>query len=382
MSVVAIVDIGSTSVGGALVTERPRRGGVNEVCSTIIASSRNEIAFQEQIDLDHFLNGMEAVLKQTLTDLQKQGRESPRQIEIFLSAPFYAAQTVVSRRREIQPFTVTPKLVSELVRSEAAKFERDEHQFIEHKVMQFRLNGYPLTRPYGRQTTDLEVTSYVGIASSRVLNRFREVVQSVFHHRELVWHSFTFAFFSLLNRVLPADRCFLIVDIGGEITELSVLSKGVLRGSTSFPSGRNSLVRSLAQKLHTTSSEAYDRLKLLVNEVQHTQAKSDLLEALTEIKTLWSQSFEDGLGQILSDCLFFDRAYVIGDPTVVSLFRSWIAERSIETLVAGRQPIETETVSKELLNHFCQLESSVAPDPSLMVETIFYDTITGLAKRS
>lgn len=371
------MDIGSTSVGGAMVSgaEKQKHQTAGPVCSTIEVSARNEISFNEKIAPERFLKGIKLVLKQTLTDLRSRERAKPSRILVFLSAPFYAAQTRISRLEKPEPFTVTPSLVGDLLKQEIEKIKRDRHELVENKIMQFRLNGYPMVQPYRQKASQLEVVSYLGIATTKILAEFREVLQEVFHRRDVEWHSFTFAFFSILNNFLHQDQCFLIIDVGGEITEVSLMGRGILYGSASFPLGRNSVIRQVAKKLNTTLVSAADSVKLLADGAYHERAKEKLLLALTEIKTEWLSFLKTTVDQVMTDCLMTGGAFMVGDPSFLPLFRQWVGEVEVETVVAGRQPLKTEVVTEDLLNHFCRRSGAVAPDPSLMVETIFYDTM-------
>src|SRR6185436_18832368 len=124
MAHVAIIDIGSTSVGGGfLETTKTKKGAVSaELCSRLIASVRNEINFQEHVDLPHYLEAISAALKKTLADLVASKHGAPTEVLCFLSAPFYASQTQTIIKKEATPFTVSEKLINGLIEQQVKQF--------------------------------------------------------------------------------------------------------------------------------------------------------------------------------------------------------------------------------------------------------------------
>ena len=116
MSLIALVDIGSTSVGGALLMPNKDKQSKNRW--RVVYTTRQRINFSEQIESREFFNQMLSALKlvlknfsgatQSVSAKQNQMPQpcwgvSPKEIHCFLSAPFYAGQTRIIHHHLAQP---------------------------------------------------------------------------------------------------------------------------------------------------------------------------------------------------------------------------------------------------------------------------------------
>ncbi|MBI5005160.1 MAG: hypothetical protein HZC03_00955, partial [Candidatus Lloydbacteria bacterium] len=152
----ALLDIGSTSVGGALVDISGQKDGMPP---TIVWSQRKEIPFQNTIDLEYFLQGILNALKIVATAMSAEAKEHPAALFCTLSSPWYLAQTRIAKSSFAKPEIITQKIIDALVDAETAAFRRayspqapsGAAALLEQKIIQVRLNGYATQKPYGKR---------------------------------------------------------------------------------------------------------------------------------------------------------------------------------------------------------------------------------------
>ena len=121
-SLVLLVDVGSGSVGGALV-----RISVGK-SPHILATVRRDIEFQNALSSARFLLTMNNALEQTLKDLQglAKGHGAPSQIFCTLSSPWFILKTRHLRIVRGEAFEVSERVVKEFLDEEILKL-KEEH---------------------------------------------------------------------------------------------------------------------------------------------------------------------------------------------------------------------------------------------------------------
>lgn len=372
MPLVAIVDIGSTSVGAALALMPRRQRAGHQVCASIIFSTRNEINFPEHdIDPNRFLEGIAVALKKTMLDVVKAGKGAPERVEVFLSAPFYASQTRAVRKQAAEPFVITPALIKELTAVEVA-----DHATIESELLGIRANGYQLRNPYKQPALDLEVQHFLSLAAPEIIKRFSSVIEGAVHHSRVRFHTFAYVFYRVLQLALPHQHNLLVLDIGGEISELSLLWHGVLRETISFPFGRNWLLRNVAARIGATPAAAYSAVKLsLAGTRQAQDPRFD--QALTAVRNEWLTSFRSALNKLLECCFIPERGIAVGDPNIIPLFRRWLEAEELPAVNLGNKRLAIAQLNESVFDAWCDHSADVHRDFSLIVESIFCDKILG-----
>ncbi len=168
---VAVFDIGSGSVGGALV-EIP--SDKNEL-PTIISSTRVEIVEREDLDFNLFLKDMILALGFAARNIYNSKKGAPDEIVCVLASPWYISETRLIKMSRDNSFTFTTKIVDELLAKELssldslykAKYGETESlpEVIENPVVGVSLNGYHISDPLGKKTRSIEMNMVISISS-------------------------------------------------------------------------------------------------------------------------------------------------------------------------------------------------------------------------
>ena len=368
-----IIDIGSTSVGGVMLDCPKQANRAKEFCGCFGATVRKDISFQEDLDLPHYLESINGALKKVAHALAASGKGAPTEIRCFLSAPFYASQTRRIKKTETKSFQVTPGLLLELVDEEMKRFKKsqpaffkeldgknkDAHEIIESVLMKITLNGYELPDYHHQLTEEFAAHHYLSLASSPILNHFRASIASAWPGDVVRFHSFAYAFSQALLGVAEEKKNFLVLDIGGEISEVSLIWQEVLLNTVSFPLGRNWLVRKLAKTFGTTPVEAYSSLKLYRLKTQTPAATDKIDKILAEAKEEWLKVFHGTLERAIENSLLPENVFVLADPIVIDIFRDWLKDEKGTIL------------PEDIFGRFCNHGSITTHDFTLMVEAVF-----------
>ena len=254
-----VFDIGSSSVGGALFYTQKSKA------PRIIYTVREPLVLLPKMDVDQFLSLTLKTLSTVAGKVAKAGIGAPEKIFCILGPAWYGSQTRIIKLAKNTPFTFTTKLADELIQKEIHLF-KEEHllQYLEEeeqsvpielKNLKISLNGYPTESPLDRSVRELEMTIFISMGGKLFLEQAQSVIRDHFHRDEVKFSSLAIASFTTV-RDLYALSDFLLVNIGGEITAVALVKKDILSESSSFPMGRNFIIREAARGLSTTLQEA------------------------------------------------------------------------------------------------------------------------------
>ena len=304
-----VFHIGSSSVGAGLI--RLKKGDVPHV----IYSLREDIPYRENVEADKFLSEMIEALKRVNSRMAKDGLSHLKFTEFgslkikrvfyVFASPWSVTQTKIASIRKPEPFVLTKEMVNAVIDEQEKIFEKetlgkeeliDKLQAIEKRVIQVKLNGYEVSDPYGREATTADISLFVSIIPKAVVSKVFDVSMTTYHPKDTSVFSFPLASFSTLRDVFHTENDFIFLDVGGELSDISIIKDGLILETASFPLGRNFLLRKLAKTLSKSSEEAASLIKLY----HEGGAETSLEEKLKPIMLEASEEWLGALGSVLS----------------------------------------------------------------------------------
>ncbi|MBI2097847.1 MAG: cell division FtsA domain-containing protein [Candidatus Vogelbacteria bacterium] len=386
--VALIIDIRSDSVGGALV--EPRANVKTETnCPKVLEVSRHRLEFRAELNRERFFADLMTAFKLILADFGAAAKPRPDSVVVFLSAPFYASQTRTIKQTRPAPVKVTRRLISDLAAADSRQFQsqtpplfreilHDAHELIEHKIMAVKLNRYETHRPFGQSASEIEFSHYLSLSSKKVLERFRELVAAGRPHRPIVFHTFPFALYAVCRDVFNSDNV-LLLDLGGEVTEISLIAHNILWETVSFPLGSNFLIRFLAEDFKTVPEEALSALRIYQRGSHNKLASERMTGALARAGGEWLKQFKTALAALTETHLGPDEILAVGDQTITPVMIEWIKGASYENLLMTQKGLRASFLSAARLREHCaDLGSGPFNDLHLLLEMTFYDKLLRL----
>ncbi|MDO8493516.1 MAG: hypothetical protein Q7S19_03175 [bacterium] len=344
---VAIIDIGSGSVGLAGVLLEKDKVPILKF------SKRIELTLQEKLDPERLLQESFTAIERVIADMQKGMALAPSSVFCFLSP-----HLIVSQARNIilnfdKSSTVNSLVINDAVNRELKRFSAGNNSgevVIEHKIMGVKLNGYETTNLKDRIANRLEISIFFTLAPADILNKIKKQISSSFHNEQVEFHSFSIAHFAILRDIFRAEQNFAFIDIGSEITDVSLVREGVIEKTTSFPLGKNTFIRSIMNKMQVSAPVALSIIKKGGDLVSVSE------EWITAIRgAIDSNNFE---GKVR------EKIFILTDK-----------DFSGATSAILNQQLEIKELTSTDLNKFCQNYSGAVDDPFLMVASIFVNKL-------
>src|SRR3989344_5759849 len=300
-----VFDIGSSSVGGALFWRD--KSGIPKIILTV----REPIVLKEEININQFLLLTAQTLEIVVGKIFAAGLGAPAKIFCVLSSPWYVSQTRIISFVKNTPFAFTAKLADDLIQKEISLF-KEEHlaqyadtensvRLIELKNIKITLNGYETSDTLSQRGKELAMIVFLSMSPEKILTKIEETIARYFHSKEIKFSSFVMAFFTMIRDLYSNKDNFLLVDISGEITDISMIKKNILQESASFPLGHNFIIRGVASALNCGLGEARSFISLLKDEHADYAITKKVEPIIDKLKTEWLRKFQESLSNLSND---------------------------------------------------------------------------------
>ncbi|MEI6316635.1 MAG: hypothetical protein WCO65_02845 [bacterium] len=369
---VLLIDIGSASVTCALAIFENNK-------PTIIASESSRIAILSNLTYLQFEKEMQRALIVCLGKIVKQSRTSIDYINVCLASPWYDSQVRTAKLMRNQTFVVSKNILDDMVRRELNAFEEEQIKakkvatdvvrVIESQTIRARLNGYETHEPVGLSVKELEITMFLSIASEKTLASIETIISRVYAGT-IHFSTFLSTTYLVAREFFPHQESYMIMDIGGEITDVSFVKQNALQQSFSFPSGKNFILRRLSTGLQRTIPESQTLWAL------HNEAKTSgpVYEAcnkiLIEAKKEWQVAFQQALYTASRDLAVPDSILLSVDDDISFWFSDAIKnEQFHQNTLAGKE-FKVFFMNSSLFNTNISFTLGVEKKAAVMMECI------------
>jgi hypothetical protein len=370
-----VFDVRSSSVGGALF------GAQKSGIPKIIFSTREPIPAQDKIDIDRFLSLTIQSLETVVNKIYMAGLGVPARIFCVLSSPWYVSQTRIINLKKNTPFIFTTKLADDLIQKEINLFEKEHFakyintdnsvRTIELKNIKTILNGYETSKPLNQKAKELEMIIFISMSEERVLKKIEDTIGKRFHFKQMKFTSFAIASFTAVRDMPTQPGNFLLLDIDGEMTDISMVKNNILHESISFPLGCNFLMRGVASNLGCTLSEANSLISLLKDGHAEESIARRLAPIMDQLKTGWLRKFQESLASLSNDISIPATIYITMDKDLADFFSEIIKTEQFNQYTLTESKFEVIFLSASALQSIATFKENVIREPFLIIDSIY-----------
>lgn len=390
-----VFDVGSASVGGALIMAPEENSKAK-----IIYDVRIPITFQKNIDYDRLMAEMLSTLKSVVVDIEQNGIRKfgdeigvQNIINVFcvFASPWYVSDINILKFQKDKPFTISLEFISKIIKDSDKKFKKlSEKQFgdkeiinprlIEKNIIQILLNGYSTNIPYGKKASHIDMTLFRSVISGEVEKKTRDVLEKTFSASDISFHTFSLASFLVVRDIFSAEKNFLLMDIGGEVTDIAIIRNDTIVKTISFPIGKNSLIRESAKLLKTIPEEAHSLLRLYLEGKSIGRESAKMEKALLIAKEQWLSSFRKVLADFSEGLSLPKTIFLTIDTDVSKWFIEIIKNDEFSAYTLAGSSFTVVELSSRILKEHCQApkKNNFGCDPFLALEALFFHKIAGV----
>lgn len=386
-----LVDIGSASVGGALV--RIEKGSVPHVLATV----REDISFQDALSPARFLIAMNHSLDKVLKTMQQMTEAttaspagssratkptgSPSHIFCTLSSPWFILKSRHMRIARADEFEVTERILNEFINEDIELLKEElketlppkDVKIIEKKVVQMKLNGYEVRNPYGQKTSRIELSMTVGISSAKVVESIERKLSNFFHLKSIHFGAFPIAAFSAIRDIFPSEKNFLFLDITGEATDVSLVNNDILMGTVSFSRGKNYFVREISAQLRTVHEEAATLFAMFLRDELDTIQQAKVAAIVAHAEEEWVARFKKAIGILMGNGILPLKVFFTADADVAPLLSRLMSTTRFEFLKGAS--LDVQYLDQHIVVKYVSFETEVIRDPFIAVEALLVEKL-------
>ena len=185
---VAVFDIGSGSVGGAIV-KIPEANQTDKKRPEIIAEVRFDIKSKNdfKIDFESFTKDMLNALGKTARSLFDLKVGAPEEIFCMLASPWYDSEIKTIKESNLKKITINNNLINRLTKKETEiinkeynyrfPLAKDRRLVIEQYVSSFVLDGVLTSSPFNKKARNIEMNLVVSVSPKILIGQIKEVVK-------------------------------------------------------------------------------------------------------------------------------------------------------------------------------------------------------------
>lgn len=390
-SVVAVFDIGSGSVGAALVNVSRSK------LPHVIWNTRVPISFQEILDFDQLTKAMLSTLLDIALELQSKGMPLLKKaggpthladVMFVFASPWYSMQAKVFKIDKEEPFELTPQFIKNLIKHEEQEFqkahankearskkekEKTEPMLIEQKIVQTTLNGYIVSNPFGKSVTHAQIDLVLSAIPPFIHEKALEIKNQLMKgHGEGTFHSFILPAFIVTRDIFHGNKSFLLMDVSAEVTDIATVHKGTIIDATSFPYGKHFIIREVAARSNTVPEEAVSMLRTYMAGDSTVEQAERLRNILLDIQKVWLESFVETVGKIAAEVPLPKNVYLAADNDYEQWFKQAIGAGDFSEFALSKAPFKVTILNAKALEKYCvhsRLTTSI--DPFLSIEAVY-----------
>jgi hypothetical protein len=362
-------DIGSGSVALALVDagETPAKVLLTTRQLAVFANAPTYIAKQ-------------ALLIKTLDTLGKQFQASIRPIlekkkvrhmhdaHIVFSSPWYLSKTTVQSIHKETEFILDSRSLGQVIEDEEKKFEaevshssntrfskRDIHM-IEREIMRVLLNGYETDNPYFKKVKQVDFCLYMSIVPHDFLFGVDASLRSHFHVHTVQAHSFPLVCYESVAVMFPHETDLILIDAGGETTDVTIVRNNAIEASESFPYGRNEALKSIAKGLSVPCDVAASYLQMMHDGTLEKDIETSVQTQIDRVSSFWLERFQEVRG-VIPDGKILKRIFLTAKDDFAPILTKALTEQA---------KCQVFSVNDELMKGHI-LYADMANDPSVLL---------------
>ncbi len=355
---ILILDIDSSSVGACVLDffDKPQLSSVMRVpIGTGLVREPGALLIQ---------------VKEALARLIPQyARQYPglTSVAIVLASPWFAATVKRLNTKSEKPVKVSQSSIRSLVSDFRAKNPPSAgHTTLEALPITVEVNGYRTRLLSAVHGSTLAVTFYESFTDQTFIDMLRDVIRVSLAKAKISIHTTPLAYAETLLRLSDEEHA-TIIDVGGEVTDVVVLSHQRIAYVGSLPIGSRTIARSIGGNKDSTLADAQSRLALFAR-AELTQKEMQVTSAaLTTASAEWQKQYLAVLNEAGNSVPLSHRVFVTGERDELAWFTQVISGAESR----GQRPVPTVVDHSYFLGMVTYGTDGLF-DSSLVLDSLFF----------
>lgn len=331
---VALIDIGSASVGGAYVYFAD---GTKPI---IYYTTRVDIEQREGEDIRESMLRSLAFLEKLLIEIgapalhRETGSGHIESVLVSVAAPWQETTVTTKHIQRTKPFTFTHSLLAEV----SADATRPAPGRIEsgRSVIATMLNGYETSNPFGKHVKRADIILLSSTLEKEVAESIEQSLRRAFHTHEITLTAFAPAAYAVFRDLYPHQKDFVVLDVSGAATDAAFVKRGCLTGVRSIPHGLRDLTQTVSGKTEQLAGSS-----ALLDPARN----SELGKQADEAQRTWLKSLREMIGGFAADRALPRMVFLLVDDNARDYLKRILEQSDLRTLWLSDDPMNIVSVT-------------------------------------
>lgn len=370
-----VLDIRGDSVGGALISFTDT---VPLVLYSVRANMTADSGQSPETLVPAMLTSLTYVLSQLTSEGIAQvsnayGGATIKHITITFNAPWYTAKVKDVVLKKDKPFTLHQKAFDALVAKqlETEKEQSVGHTMIEHDVTHVVINGYELKDPFNKKTNEMLLAFYASFITTDTLTKINDAVTKIIHHAPITYRTAPIMLFTTLRDMFWNIDRFTVFDIGGSITEISIVEGGTITHIVSIPAGTRNLIQEIEAACPMNTKTIASTIAMLARGDIDPACAPGVLEALTTAQNKWAAQVQATLVD-QSGISLPQRVFIATGADTAPVFKQLFSKpETRKNLFGTDQELQVVILSPDHFKKYITTAEQVSINTSTAVTAVF-----------
>ncbi|MEI6057871.1 MAG: hypothetical protein WCQ60_02765 [bacterium] len=329
-SLALIIDIESGLVRAALVAHVPGRAPhvLYVVTSPIISHATATHSGDLLGAMTKSLKEVSGIIaNKAMPELRAKGITLPiAHIHCALSSPWIISKTTTVKVDYGKNVQVSKAIITKIVDHEHKELEkrfRTEHaaatadasveydlEFIEQKIFEIRLNGYPVTHIHGKPAHEIEVSFAVTVSSKDILKRIHDAIGSHLNIMSLrgiygvngdyveMFHSSLLLQYAAFRNLVDVRGDYIAAHVHNNLSDIVVVRRGLCSILASFPFGMADFIKKSSAALNQSEPLAHSALSMRAHQHLTVESEKTVANASDPVVREWASQFFKTLASV------------------------------------------------------------------------------------
>ena len=242
-------------------------------------------------------------------------------------------------------------------------------------MVEIKLDGYKTNNPYDKSASEVEISLFLSMAPSDILDEIEDTVEKHFYIKQIDFHSFTLVSFSAIRDMYERVSNFLLLDITAEVTDVSIIKKGNILKTASFPIGKSSLIRKVVEGTRTIPEEALSSIRLFLSGDSKGKKAEILEKILSQSKEKWVKGLRKSLAALSSETSLPTTVFFTSDEDISLWYSGAIKSEQFAQQSLTGDAFIVSFVNCSTLGSYVRFRSNSEKDSFIAIESIFFNRI-------
>ena len=305
---------------------------------------------------------------------------------VTFSSPWFALKTKHINLVQQNYFLITKDFLDDIIEKEKKVFEKllsgedspnKSFEIVEKSIVHTKINGYEMSNSLGRKTKNFDAYLCLSVVGKSTIDIVHNAILKNSHiPADMVSiHTFPVVSFIVVRDIFSANSDFIIMDITGEVTDLTLVEDNVVIKSISMPSGRNFIIRQIAKKLDLSAEIAESNLHLYAEGKLDEKTKIQIQTILLDVEKEWSIYLESAIQEFSSQKNIPSTVYLTVDSDVAPIYKDFLSLVKTDSTAEFRKNMNLIHINKETLSHFYETQMEVEVNEFMAILAVFYNKL-------